>query len=87
MKKAQREAQRRAKARTRMAAAAKPASSGESLWPGIFADPIDYCPDKPNHETCPATGSKHEWIKPHPRPSDHKYQCEACGHYDLDDYL
>lgn len=86
MKKAQREAQRRVKARARKAAAAKPAYSGVPLWPGLTGDPIDYCPDKPNHDTCPA-GGEHEWIKPHPRPSDHKYQCDNCGHYDLDDYI
>ena len=36
-------------------------------------------------DECPK-GGEHEWFKPHPRPADHKYECEKCGHYDLDDY-
>lgn len=50
--------------------------------------PLDYwCPDKANHKVCPKTGGGHEWNKPHPRPADHKYECDDCGHYDLDDYM
>jgi len=39
-------------------------------------------------ENCPvkkATGD-HDWIKPHPTPKDHKYECNECSYYDLDDY-
>jgi len=35
-------------------------------------------------ERCARSG--HDWIKPDPRPADHKYECSKCGHYDLDDY-
>jgi predicted RNA-binding Zn-ribbon protein involved in translation (DUF1610 family) len=49
--------------------------------------PPDYwCPDKANHKVCPKSGDGHDWYKPHPRPTDRKYECEDCGHYDLDDY-
>lgn len=47
---------------------------------------LDDCPDPANHMVCPKSGEGHDWCKPHPRPKDHKYECEDCGHYDLDDY-
>ena len=47
---------------------------------------LDDCPDPANHMACPKSGDGHDWYKPHPRPADHKYECLACGHYDLDDY-
>jgi hypothetical protein len=36
-------------------------------------------------DECP-NGGEHDWVKPHPTPADHKYECAGCGHYDLDDY-
>lgn len=27
-----------------------------------------------------------DWYKPEPRPADHKYECQRCGYYDLNDY-
>lgn len=47
---------------------------------------LDDCPDPANHKVCPKSGDRHDSYKPHPRPVDHKYECLACGHYDLDDY-
>ena len=44
------------------------------------------CLDPAKHKVCPTGGGEHDWHKPNPRPADHKYECAACGHYDLDDY-
>jgi predicted RNA-binding Zn-ribbon protein involved in translation (DUF1610 family) len=30
-------------------------------------------------DECPK-GGDHDWVKPHPRPADHKYECSKCGH-------
>lgn len=80
------ERRRRARARKAEAAAAVPVMEVRPWWPEIEAALID-CPDPENHKVCPKTGDGHDWYKPHPRPTDHKYECEDCGHYDLDDYM
>lgn len=81
------EARRRRKARGRKAAvrASAPAVALPPRWPELEAALVD-CPDPVNHKVCPKSGEDHEWIKPHPRPKGHKYECADCGHYDLDDY-
>ena len=86
MSKAGGEAERRRRARARKAAAA-PATAApmKPWWPEIEAALVD-CLDPANHKVCPEGGGEHDWYKPNPRPADHKYECAACGHYDLDDY-
>lgn len=87
MSKAAGEAERRRRARARKAEAAAPAVAvrPSPSWWEIEAT-TDDCPDPANHKLCPKSSDGHDWYKPHPRPVDHKYQCLACGHYDLDDY-
>lgn len=80
------ERRRRARARKAEAAAAAPVVEVRPWWPEIEAA-LDDCPDPANHKVCPKNGDGHDWYKPHPRPADHKYECLACGHYDLDDYM
>lgn len=84
MSRAAREAERRRRARTRKAATATPATPLPPRWWQVEAALVD-CPDPANHKACPK-GGEHDWRKPNPRPADHKYECAACGHYDLDDY-
>lgn len=87
---AAKEAKRRRRARARKAevAAAAPVVEVRLYGWGEGEPPLDHwCPDKENHKVCPKTGGDHGWYKPHPRPRDHKYECEDCGHYDLDDYM
>lgn len=87
MSKAGGEAERRRRARARKAQTPPPVVAVPA-WVGVGDMPPDYwCPDKANHKVCPKTGGGHDWYKPHPRPDDHKYECEDCGHYDLDDYM
>jgi hypothetical protein len=80
------ERRRRARSRKEQARTEQPATAvpGGTYWYGIPLE--EDCPDPSNHDVCPGSGDKHDWIKPHPRPKDHKYECEQCGHYDLDDY-
>lgn len=87
MSRAGREAERRRRARARKANRETPAPA-PPVRPhaGVPEWWAEHCPDPENHKVCP-DGSEHDWYKPHPRPRDHKYQCEACGHYDLDDYM
>lgn len=85
MSKASGEAERRRRARARKAKATSPAVTVRPTVAEMEAVLVD-CPDRDNHAVCPINGDKHDWYKPHPRPADHKYQCLACGHYDLDDY-
>lgn len=84
------EAERRRRARARKAEAAPPVAVPRLCGPELEWLPdgtlLDDCPDPANHMACLASGGKHDWYKPHPRPRDHKYECEDCGHYDLDDY-
>lgn len=88
MSKAAGEADRRRRARARKAPTAPPVVAVPPLGWGSGDMPPDYwCPDKANHKVCPVSGGGHDWSKPHPRPADHKYECEDCGHYDLDDYM
>ena len=69
-------------------AAAPPAVAVSPLgWGSGDMPPDHWCPDKANHKVCPKSDDGHDWYKPNPRPEDHKYQCLACGHYDLDDYM
>ena len=86
MSRATAEAKRRRRARARKAQTAVPVAAVSHPWPGVDAPWEAYCPDLANHEVCPKSDDGHDWYKPHPRPADHKYQCLACGHYDLDDY-
>jgi hypothetical protein len=81
------EARRRRKARARKAeaVASAPVVVLPPRWPEIEAALVD-CPDPANHKVCPKADDGHDWYKPNPRPEDHKYECAACGHYDLDDY-
>ena len=85
MSKASAEAVRRRRAHARKAQAAVPAVAVRPGWPELEAALVD-CPDPDNHAVCPKSADGHDWYKPHPRPGDHKYECLACGHYDLDDY-
>lgn len=64
---------------------AAPAVAVRPWWPEIEAALVD-CLDPAKHKVCPTGGGEHDWHKPNPRPADHKYECAACGHYDLDDY-
>ena len=80
------EARRRRRARERKAQTPSPVVAVRPWWPEIEAALVD-CPDPENHKVCPKSGDGHDWCKPHPRPADHKYECEDCGHYDLDDYM
>lgn len=93
MSRASAEAKRRRRARARKAEAAAAAAARAPApappawgWWEIEAQLVD-CPDPDNHKVCPKGGDGHDWYKPHPRPDDHKYQCLACGHYELDDYM
>lgn len=79
------EAERRRRARARKAEQTPPVVAARPHWVEIEAALVD-CPDRENHAVCPNSGGKHDWYKPHPRPADHKYECLACGHYELDDY-
>lgn len=87
MSKAAGEAERRRRARARKAEAEEeaPAAPVPPRWPELEAALVN-CPDPANHKVCSQNGGGHEWIKPNPRPDDHKYECAGCGHYDLDDY-
>lgn len=85
MSRAAGEAERRRRARERKAQAAPPVAAVRPWWPEVEAALVN-CPDPTNHKACPEGGDGHEWIKPNPRPEDHKYECADCGHYDLDDY-
>jgi len=83
--------QRRRRAQRRHAQALKTRTAGPVVVAGSYGadmmpDETD-CPDRDNHLVCPVGGGEHDWMKPHPRPADHKYECDACGHYDLDDYM
>lgn len=85
MSRASAEAKRRRRARARKAQAITPVVTVRPTWAEMETDLVD-CPDRDNHAICPNGDGKHDWYKPHPRPADHKYECLACGHYDLDDY-
>ena len=87
MSKATAEAERRRRARERKAQTAAPVVMERPYYAWGELPHDDWCPDKENHKVCPKTGGGHGWIKPNPRPDDHKYECEDCGHYDLDDYM
>lgn len=87
MSRAAGEAERRRRARARKAEATPPVTALHPRQPAPEDWWVRWCPDKANHKVCPVSGGGHDWYKPHPRPADHKYQCLACGHYDLDDYM
>lgn len=85
MSRAPGEAERRRRARARKAQSVAPVAAPR-LYGAELESMLDDCPDPANHKVCPDSGGKHDWYKPHPRPADHKYACDLCGHYDLDDY-
>lgn len=87
MSRAAGEAERRRRACARKAETAAPVTVVRPRSPEPEGWWVRWCPDKANHKVCPKSGDGHDWYKPHPRPADHKYECEDCGHYDLDDYM